>query len=132
MSSSAKQILVLEDDVSMRRVIVAALRREGYIVYEEGNGVDGDRRIRTIKPDLVLADVMLPGKSGLDICQELKKDPNLKKIPVILMTCLTTESKYDDVYWKDETGADDFITKPFPLGELLRRVQRALASQQAV
>jgi two-component system alkaline phosphatase synthesis response regulator PhoP len=122
-----KQVLVLEDDVTMRRVIVTALRREGYIVYEEENGIEGDRRIRALKPDLVLLDVMLPGKTGLDICEDLKRDPDLKKIPVLLMTCLTTESKQDDSYWRQETGADDFITKPFPIGELLRRVQRMLS-----
>ena len=126
MAVTGKQILVLEDDATMRRVIVTALRREGYVVYEEENGLEGDRRIRALKPDLVLLDVMLPGKTGLDICEELKRDPELKTIPVLLMTCLTTESKQDDSYWRAETGADDFITKPFPIGELLRRVQRML------
>lgn len=127
MAVTGKQILVLEDDSTMRRMIVAALRREGYVVYEEENGLEGDRRIRALKPDLVLLDVMLPGKTGLDICEELKRDPQFKTIPVLLMTCLTTESKQDDSYWRQETGADDFITKPFPIGELLRRVQRILS-----
>lgn len=127
MNTPAKQILVLEDDGTMRRVIVTALRREGFIVYEEENGIEGERRIRALKPDLVLMDVMLPGKAGLDISQELKRDEYFKSIPIILMTCLTTESKQDDNYWRRETGADDFITKPFPIGELLRRVQRILA-----
>lgn len=127
MKTAAKQILVLEDDSVLRRIIVTALRREGYIVYEEENGIEGERRIRALKPDLVLLDVMLPGKTGLDISQELKRDEQLKSIPIMLMTCLTTESKQDDNYWRRETGADDFITKPFPVGELLRRVQRILA-----
>ena len=126
MVETTKQIMVVEDDPGMRRMMVAALRHSGYMVHEEENGVEADRRIRALKPDLVLLDVMLPGKTGLDICQDLKQDAELSRIPILMMTCLTSESKHEDGYWKKETGADDFITKPFPVGELLRRVTRML------
>jgi DNA-binding response OmpR family regulator len=126
MTDTNKQVLVVEDDPGLRRVMVSALRHEGYIVHEEENGQEAERRIRALKPALVLLDVMLPGKTGLDICADLKQDPEFKKIPILMMTCLTGESKHEDDYWKNETGADDFITKPFPVGEMLRRVSRML------
>lgn len=127
MGSANKQVLVVEDDVSLRKAMAGALRHEGYVVHEVGNGNEADSQVRSLKPDLILLDVMLPGRTGLDICQSLKSDKDLKSIPIIMMTCLTNESKHDDSYWQKETGADDFITKPFPLGELIRRVNRILA-----
>jgi len=125
------RILVAEDDRATRRAIVKALSRQGYEVEAVDNGNDADREIRQSPPDLVLLDVMLPGKNGLDICTFMKSDSTLKSIPVIILTCLTADSPENDGYWRERTAADDFLSKPFPVSELVRRVDRLLASRGA-
>ncbi len=120
---TGKKILVIEDDPQLQRIMVAALSKTGYEVILSGNGTEGESEIKAQRPDLVITDVMLPGKNGLDICIDLKKDPEISSIPVIMMTCLTDDSSRADDYWQKETGADDFISKPFPLTELLKRIQ---------
>jgi len=125
------RILVAEDDRATRRAIVKALHRQGYKVEAVDNGDDAERKIRESPPDLVLLDVMLPGKNGLDICTYMKSDSALKNIPVIILTCLTADSPENDQYWRERTAADDFLSKPFSISELVRSVERLLTSREA-
>lgn len=122
----ATRILVAEDDRATRRMIARALRKQGYEVTAVDNGDDAHRIIMESEPDLVLLDVMMPGRNGLDICNQMKADSVLRNIPVLILTCLTAESQENDDYWRNKTAADDFLSKPFTVEELLERVRRLL------
>ena len=126
-----KRIVIVEDDRAFCRVMEQALRKQGYEVVAADSGTDGEAKIRELLPDLAILDVMTPGKNGLDLCQDLKKSEEYRDIPILMMTCMTEESEKDDNYWREQTGADDFITKPFPMGELVRRVRSILAPPPA-
>jgi len=106
--------------------MVRALRRKGYEVVAVDNGDDAHRFIWESPPDLVLLDIMMPGRNGLDICSQMKADSVLRNIPVIILTCLTSDSTEDDAYWKEKTAADDFLSKPCALDLLIQRVERLL------
>ncbi|MBN2562447.1 MAG: response regulator, partial [Phycisphaerae bacterium] len=109
--------------------MAVALRRAGYEVIESQDGLDGDGKARTLQPDLIIQDVMVPGRSGIDVLGDLKKDPLYRKIPVMLITVLTEESHHTDEYWREQTGAADFLSKPFPVAELVWRVAKILAGR---
>lgn len=123
---SAKRVLVVDDDPAFRHVMEIALRKQGYVVSTSHDGKEGETRIRSERPDLVVLDVMMPGKTGLDICQDLKCDPAFSSLPILMLTHLTWDSEAGDDIWRDNTGADDFMTKPFPIGEFVRRVKQLI------
>ncbi len=115
-----KRILVVEDDRDINELIRYNLEREGFEVlflYEGGQAVDV---VRTRKPDLVLLDLMLPECDGLDLCRQIKNDPDTKHIPVMMITAKATES---DVVAGLSIGADDYMTKPFSPQVLSARVK---------
>ena len=85
--------------------------------------VDGEEALKKIpeeKPDLILLDIMLPAMNGYQVCRRLKTDPETETIPVVVVTAKSQES---DKFWAKETGADDFLTKPFEMEELLQKIQ---------
>ena len=115
------KILIAEDDPHIRLGVVDALTGEGYAVTECSDGAQALPLIRQTAPDLVILDVMLPRKSGFDICRELRAAKN--NVPVLM---LTAKSQEVDKVIGLELGADDYVTKPFGLRELLARVQALL------
>jgi DNA-binding response OmpR family regulator len=128
-----RRILLAEDDATLRKAIASALQNAGYEVVATDNGADAETRARTEVFDLVILDVMMPHKSGFDLCFELRMVPELRRMPIIVMTSFTAESDKDDKYWRELSRADDFITKPFQLNVLLDKVAGLLeARQQAV
>ncbi|MCB1187582.1 response regulator transcription factor [bacterium] len=120
--NSSREILVIEDEADIKRVIELNLAAEGYRVKVAADGLQGLQMIRSIKPDLVLLDLMLPGKDGLDICREVKADKELRHIPIIMVSARGEEQ---DVIIGLGLGADDYICKPFRVGELMARVRAA-------
>ena len=118
-------IFCVEDDISIRDLMIYALRTSGF----EARGFnDGSELFEAIqnedeKPQLIMLDIMLPGEDGMVILQKLKADPTTKKIPVIMATAKGTE--FDKVIGLD-TGADDFLTKPFGMMEMIARVNAVL------
>ena len=116
-------VLVVEDEKSISTLIQYNLEKEGFKVYTSETGEDGFKQIKKNLPDLVLLDWMLPDLSGIDICKQIKKDIKLKSIPVIM---LTAKSEEVDKIRGFETGADDYITKPFSTKELILRIQALL------
>jgi len=114
------KILVVEDDETLRDTLALNLRAEGYEVILAESGDDGLRLARGDRPDLVILDVMLPGVDGLTVLRLLRRET---RVPVILLTARGTE--VDKVVGL-ETGADDYVVKPFSLGEFLARVRAAL------
>ena len=121
-----KHILVVEDDPHIRVGIVETLMSEHFSVSETGDGRQVLALVRERKPDLVLLDIMLPGKSGYDVCRELRQ--NKIPVPVIMLT-----AKGQEIYKVVglELGADDYVTKPFGVRELVARIQAVLRRTQA-
>jgi DNA-binding response OmpR family regulator len=115
------KILIVEDDPHIRLGVVEALESEGYSVTECSDGAQALPLIRQTVPDLVILDVMLPRKSGFDICRELRASKN--PVPVLM---LTAKGQEIDKVIGLELGADDYVTKPFGLRELLARVHALL------
>ena len=118
------KILIVEDDASLREVIALGLQRDGYEVVEARDGAAGLRSLSTDRPDLVLLDVMLPGLDGFEVCRAIRRD---SLVPVIM---LTARSDTVDVVVGLESGADDYVTKPFEFPELLARIRSVLRRTQ--
>ena len=127
-SSVAKKILIVEDTKSIREIVAFMLRSKGYETSESGDGQDAEARVRADPPDLIVLDAMLPKKTGFDVCQSLKADENLKKIPILMLTAITRDTGKSDEYWKEKSQADDFMSKPFKATELVERIERLLKS----
>ena len=125
-SSHSEQILVVEDNRDLRQFLVSKLAKN-YTVSEVENGLDGyQTAIKTI-PDLIISDVMMPGLDGMALCERLKTDERTSHIPIILLTARADrESKLKGL----DTGADDYMSKPFGLEELQVRVRNLLESRQ--
>jgi len=116
-----KRILVVEDEAGIAFGLQLDLRNEGYEVEVESDGESALRRARNEAFDLILLDVMLPGKDGFEVCRELRRGGS--KTPIIMLTAKTREA--EKVLGLD-TGADDYMTKPFSPRELRARVRAAL------
>jgi len=114
-------ILVVEDDASILFGLTDNLRRAGYRVHSAGDGRQGLELARTLRPDLILLDLMLPGLSGHESCRRLRADG--LEMPVVMLTALGEEAQ---VVRGLNLGADDYVTKPFGIGELLARVAALL------
>jgi two-component system OmpR family response regulator len=117
---STNTILIVEDDRTLVDVLRYNLVKEGYNVLIAGDGEGALKLTRTEEPDLVLLDIMLPGMSGLEVCRILRKETN---VPILMLTARTDE--IDKVVGL-EVGADDYVTKPFSLRELMARVRAML------
>lgn len=117
------KILVVDDNRLNVRLLTEILEDEGYIVYSADNGLVVLEITHKIIPDIILLDIMMPGMDGFEVCSLLKKDYELKDIPVIMVTA-KTDGK--DVKKALELGAFDYIKKPVDEGEVIARVQSAL------
>src|SRR6266699_1746697 len=116
----AGRVLVVEDDEGIREMLKYNLVAAGFTVQEAGDGASGLRTALTSSPDLILLDLMLPGMSGLDFCRAVRKT---SRVPIIMLTARDTE--VDKVVGL-ELGADDYITKPFSVREVVARVNSVL------
>jgi len=121
--SSAKQILVVEDERPIREMIAFGLRRAGFEVREAADARSGRAEVANKLPDLLLVDWMLPDTSGLEFTRALKRDRETRELPVIMLTARAEEG---DKVAGLEGGADDYITKPFSPRELLARINAVL------
>ncbi|MCI0415341.1 hybrid sensor histidine kinase/response regulator [bacterium] len=118
-SSISGRILIVEDNDSLRELMKGGLR-EFYSISEAKNGMEALVKVHEDKPDLIITDVMMPEMNGLDFCRQVKTDPVLNQIPVILITAKSTEGGRVEGL---EAGADAYISKPFGFEELLRKVE---------
>jgi DNA-binding response OmpR family regulator len=116
----ARSVLIIEDDDRIRRIVSITLRREGLEVTEARSGEEGLAALAERPHDLVLLDLVLPGRSGLEVCREIRR---VSTTPVIMVTARADSA---DVIAGLEAGADDYVTKPFVAAELSARI-RALA-----
>ncbi|MEC7836634.1 MAG: response regulator, partial [Chloroflexota bacterium] len=117
---SNEKILIIEDEENILEAVKYTLTQEGYDVFTSVDGEDGLKKAQKIKPDLVLLDVMLPKMDGFEVCRILRKD---LEMPVFMISAKAEE--IDRVVGL-EIGADDYITKPFSMRELVVRVRNSL------
>ncbi len=117
---NAARILVIDDAPQIRRVLKATLTGAGYEVLTAASGEEGLEQFRREHPDLVIADLALPGISGVEVCQRLRA---ASPVPILVLS--VREREADKIQALD-AGADDYLTKPFAMGELLARIRSAL------
>jgi two-component system, OmpR family, alkaline phosphatase synthesis response regulator PhoP len=119
-----KKILVVDDEIHIVQIVKFNLeKRGGYEVLTAKNGEEGLETAKSERPDLILSDVMMPKMSGFQFCEALKKDPDIKSIPFII---LTAKGQENDIKTGEELGVDDYITKPFSPKALLEKVAEIL------
>lgn len=116
-------IYIIEDDVNIREIEEFALRNAGHKTLGFSNAKEFYKQMEKIIPNLIIADCMLPDESGNEIIRKLRKSPDTRKLPVIMVTAKTTEL---DLVKGIEDGADDYIKKPFSVMELISRVKALL------
>jgi DNA-binding response OmpR family regulator len=114
-------ILLAEDDPSVRSALTDALESDGYTVVPAADGAEALSLCAASRPDLLLLDIMMPKRSGYEVCTELRRTDS--RLPILFLTAKATEA---DAVLGLGLGADDYITKPFGLSELLARVRAAL------
>ncbi|GAA4761973.1 response regulator transcription factor [Actinomycetospora chibensis] len=120
-------VLVADDDPDIRDVVVFKLQQSGHDVLVAEDGGEALSLARRALPDLAVLDVMMPRFTGLDVCRELRADPETAGIPVILLTARAQEGDIESGFaW----GADDYVTKPFSPRELDSRVRAVLARRR--
>jgi two-component system response regulator MtrA len=119
-----KKILVVEDAEDIRELVAFKLRGAGYDVYTAGDGESGVATARSIHPDVVVLDWMMPRMNGLDATAAIRADAELAQVPIIL---LTAKGQEQDVQRGFTVGVDDYIVKPFSPRELVSRVDAVLA-----
>ena len=116
---------MVEDDAELAELVGFSLKRAGFAVGTAPDGIEALKKARSLLPDLILLDLMLPELDGLAVCEVLRRDPCTASVPVIMLTAMSSQlARLSGL----EAGADDYITKPFSPKDLLDRV-RALLSR---
>ena len=118
-------ILVVEDEPAVATMLRYNLEKQGFRVDEAGDGGEALTRIAESRPDLVLLDWMLPIMSGIEVCRQVRRNPHTADLPVIMLTARADDQ---DAVRGLNTGADDYITKPFNIESLLARMRASRAS----
>lgn len=124
---STKNVLVIEDDEIVARTIERSLRGEEFKITVANSGVEGLKIARKLIPDIVILDVVMPGMDGYTVCREMRADPALADVPILF---LTAKIKDEDKIAGFNAGADDYLSKPFNIDELILRVRAILRRSQ--
>ena len=120
---SKGRILVVDDEEDILELVKYNLEREGYLVDCVETGEEAIERATAVRPDGILLDLMLPGMDGIEVCRELRRKPDTRTIPIIMMTAKGEEA---DVVSGLEVGADDYVPKPFSTKVLIARLRALL------
>lgn len=116
----AKQVLIVEDEKNIAEALSFLLEREGYAVTHVADGESGLAQMRLERPDAVLLDVMLPGRSGFEVLRAIRTDPALSETPVAM---LTARGQAHDRQRAEAGGADVYMTKPFANREVVAQIR---------
>lgn len=128
MSRMKAQVLVVEDEPAQREILTYNLEKEGFAVRAAGNGEEALLMIAEAVPDLVILDWMMPLVSGIEVCRQLKSREETRAIPIIMLSARSDEV---DTVRGLETGADDYVIKPYSIVELIARVRTQLRRTQS-
>ncbi|HXT24833.1 MAG TPA: response regulator [Candidatus Eisenbacteria bacterium] len=116
-----KKVLIVDDSPAQVKLMQGFLEHEGYQPVGLNDPLRVEETITTVRPSVILLDVVMPDRNGFQVCRELKGSSEFQAIPVILVTSKDSAS---DKYWGEQQGADAYVTKPFTKDELLRAVRR--------
>lgn len=119
------KVLVIDDEPEITDIVATFLTESGYTVVVENNSQKAVQAAKTLKPDVILLDIMMPGADGYETCREIKKEPSLAQVPVIF---LTGKDRNDDMGRSFKVGGDMFIKKPFSCERLLEIVNIVVMS----
>lgn len=116
-------ILIVEDDMAIREMMAFSLRREGFDTYKAASGHEALEQLNQVHPDLIVIDWGLPDMSGIDLIDMIRRDDVIKEVPIIMLTARAEEN---DKVKGLERGADDYLTKPASMLELMARIRAHL------
>jgi DNA-binding response OmpR family regulator len=119
-----RKILIVEDDTEQLEVIRLSLKAAGFAIGTAANGTDALVKTRSISPDLIVLDLMLPGLNGFDVCKALRQDPATASVPIIMLTGMRSQFGRFAGF---ESGANAFLLKPFDSEELISKVEELLS-----
>lgn len=117
------RVFIADDELDFVFTLRARLEFEGFEVSTAADGAEALEQIVREKPNLVLLDIMMPTMNGYQVCRELKHNPETKDMPVVMLTARSQDS---DRHWGKQTGADDYVTKPFHMDELVEKIKGML------
>jgi DNA-binding response OmpR family regulator len=124
--TTQQHILVIEDEPAVQMLLQKQLTASGFRVTIAGDGLDGLMKLETLKPDLMICDVMMPNLDGIEFVKAIKNNNKTQKIPVIFLTAKTDpRSMIEGI----NVGARFYVTKPFQLDDLLGKIRRALSGK---
>jgi two-component system phosphate regulon response regulator PhoB len=124
--AASTRVLLVEDDADIRELIRYSLARAGFKVEEASDGGEALEKVMSFAPDLVVLDLMLPGMTGLEVCQRLRSRPESARLPILVVSAKGNAS---DRALGLAMGADDYVTKPFSPRDLLTRAIALLPQQ---
>ena len=114
------KILLADDELRLRKVVVLHLKKFGFDVIEANNGKQAIDLAMTSKPDIIVLDIMMPEMDGISACKKLREFPEFKNTPIIMLTAKATP---DDIKAGKDAGANEYLTKPFSPKELVDKIQ---------
>jgi len=118
-----KKILIADDEEEIRKLIIATLEDEDYEIHQAKGGSEAVNIANKIKPDLLILDIMMPGKTGYEVCEALKQNPETKDVYVLFLSARGSGVSKDT---GKSRGGDAFMTKPFEPDDLLDKVKKVL------
>ncbi len=122
-------VLVVDDSLFAREVLAQYLHQSGFHVLTAGSGEEALEQMNQYRPNIIILDIVLPGRSGFALCRDLKKTTETNNIPIILCSHKNTHA---DQFWGFKQGADAYLSKPVVEEELLRTVKNCLKSQSGI
>ncbi|NGP53532.1 response regulator [Thioalkalivibrio sp. XN8] len=123
----ASRVLIADDEANLLISLEYLLQREGYDVSLARDGDQALKLIRQQQPDLVVLDATMPGQSGYEVCQQVRADPALRHIPIVMLSARARET---DIAKGKALGADAYIVKPFATGDLVHQVRKLLGADR--
>jgi DNA-binding response OmpR family regulator len=121
MSETTRKVLIVDDEPNIVTALEFLLKRSGYDVRLAANGAEALEQVETYRPDVVLMDVMMPIKSGFEVCQRMRERPDLAQIKIVMLSAKGSEAEVSKGL---SLGADLYITKPFSTQELVSTINR--------
>ncbi len=123
-----KKILIVDDSLVEIKILQSFLAETDYLITVARNGEEGEATAKTVVPDLIFLDVVMPKKNGFQVCRDLRKEPRFQQTPIIM---LTSKSQDTDKFWGMQQGATDYITKPYEKQQILEILRQYLSREQA-